>query len=146
MGKFPLLENLFKTTYFFKISLFLLLVFVNIIFPVYAFEDYVITTNGKLTDISVEDNSIIDVYPLITVMNDKNTLIVTPLKVGETRFCVLKNNKNICMFNVQVEENKTTINEVEGFEILSIDIPEEFDIVEEYLEIDEPPMFNAGNL
>lgn len=92
-----------------------------------AFEDCVITTNGKLTDISIEDNTIIDVCPLVTIMNNKNTLIVSPLKVGKTRFCVLKNNKDIIMFNVEVKENKTIIEDVKGFDILAIDVPfEEF--------------------
>ena len=100
-----------------------------------AFEDYIITTEGKLTDISIEHNDIIDVYPLITIMNDKNTLIVHPLKIGKTRFCVLKNNKDKVMFNVNVNEEKTTVDEVEGFDILGIDIPPG---LYEY-ELDTPP-------
>lgn len=100
-----------------------------------AFEDYIITTNGKLTDISIENNKIVDVYPLITIMNEKNTLMVSPLQVGKTRVCVLKNNKEKIMFHIEVEENKTTIKEVEGFEILSLDSPNE----EEFI-LDEPPM------
>ena len=100
-----------------------------------AFEDYIITTNGKLTDISIENNKIVDVYPLITIMNEKNTLMVSPLQVGKTRVCVLKNNKEKIMFHIEVEENKTTIKEVEGFEILSLDSPNEEDFI-----LDEPPM------
>ena len=100
-----------------------------------AFEDYIITTNGKLTDISIENNKIVDVYPLITIMNEKNTLMVSPLQVGKTRVCVLKNNKEKIMFHIEIEENKTTIKEVEGFEILSLDSPNE----EEFI-LDEPPM------
>ena len=50
-----------------------------------AFEDYLITTKGRLTDISIEDNTIVDVYPVITLMNDKNTLMVSPLAIGKTR-------------------------------------------------------------
>ena len=100
-----------------------------------AFEDYIITTNGKLTDISIENNKIVDVYPLITIMNEKNTLMVSPLQVGKTRVCVLKNNKEKIMFHIEVEEDKTTIKEVEGFEILSLDSPNE----EEFI-LDEPPM------
>ena len=92
---------------------------------VHAFEDCIITNNGKLTDISIEDNSIVNVYPLVTVMNEKNTLIISPLKTGKTRFCVLKNNKDIVMFNIEVTEDKTIIDEVNGFEILTLDIPEE---------------------
>lgn len=100
-----------------------------------AYEEYLIMTNGKLTDISIEDNTVVDVYPLITVMNDKNTLIVSPLKTGKTRVCVLKNNKNIVMFNVEVQENKTFINDVDGFDILSLDTPPSDDF-----ELDLPPM------
>ena len=101
----------------------------------YAYEDCIITNNGKLTDISIEDNTIIDVYPLVTVMNDKNTLIVHPLKSGKTRFCVLKNNKNISMFTVEVNEFNTTINAPEGFEVFTLDKPtDDFEF-----ELDEPP-------
>lgn len=106
-----------------------------------AFEDYIITTNGKLTDISIEDNTVVDVYPLITIMNDKNTLMVTPLKTGKTRFCVLKNNKEKVMFNIDVLENKTVIDDIKGFEILSLDIP----VQEEEFVLDEPPLLQGGN-
>ena len=101
-----------------------------------AFEDYIIMTDGKLTDISIEDNTIVDVCPLITVMNDKNTLMITPLKIGKTRFCVLKNNKEKIMFNIEVLEDKTIIDDVKGFEILSFDDPEG-----EKFELDEPPVW-----
>lgn len=107
--------------------------------PVFAFQDCIITNDGKLTDISIENNSIVDVYPLITVMNEKNTLIVHPLKEGSTRFCVLKNNKNIVMFNIKVEKDKTLIDEVEGFDILTIDTPDG-EPVEERFELDKPPV------
>lgn len=103
-----------------------------------AYQDCLITTNGKLTDISIEDNSVVDVYPLVTLMNDKNTLMVTPLKIGKTRFCVLKNDKEIVMFNVEIMTDKTSIDEVKGFEILSIDKPVEDE--GEELELDEPPI------
>lgn len=102
----------------------------------FAFEDYIITTNGKLTDISIEDNTMVNVYPLVTIKNNKNTLIVQPLKVGKTRFCVLKNNKEIVMFNIEISEDKTIINDVRGFNILSIDNPPVL------LELDLPPLLN----
>ena len=105
----------------------------------YAYEDYIITTKGKLTDISIEDNRVVDVYPLITIMNNKNTLMVTPLKEGKTRFCVLKNGKEKIMFNVNVTKEKTTIDEVKGFIIQTIDIPES-----DEFELDEPPTKLGG--
>ena len=108
----------------------------------YAFQDCIITNNGKLTDISIEDNTMIDVFPLVTVMNEKNTLIVHPRKVGKTRFCVLKNNKTISMFTVQVDEFDTFVNAPEGFEVLTLDPPtDEFEFT-----LDEPPFeVKTGN-
>lgn len=99
-----------------------------------AFQDCIVTTNGKLSDISIEDNSIVDVYPLVTLMNDKNTLMISPLKTGKTRVCVLKNNKEIVMFNIEVSQDKTNIEQVKNFEILTIDKP-----IEDELTLDEPP-------
>ena len=104
-----------------------------------AFEDYIITTNGKLTDISIEDNTIVDVYPLITVMNEKNTLMVSPLKEGKTRFCVLKNNKHKVMFDIEVFKNRTKISNPEGFTLLAIDDP-----ADEFPFLDEPPILKGG--
>lgn len=101
----------------------------------YAFEDYLIINNGKLTDIKIEDNSIIDVFPMITISNDKNILIVHPLKIGKTNFCALKNNKDVILFNVEVKEDETIINNVKGFDILSIDKPTNY----KEIQIDLPP-------
>lgn len=101
----------------------LLLILCISILPAQAFEDCVVSTDGKLSDISIEQNDIIDVYPLYTIMNEKNTLIVHPLKTGKTRFCILKNGKEIVMFNVEVTEENTVIDDVKGFDMLPIDVP-----------------------
>ena len=102
---------------------------------VYAFEDCIITSDGKLTDINIEDNTVIDVFPIITIMNEKNTLIVHPLKAGKTRFCALKNGKNLALFEVQANDVETIINAPDGFEVLTLDTPNnEFEF-----ELDEPP-------
>lgn len=106
-----------------------------VILPAQAFEDCVISTDGKLSDIKIEKNDIVDVYPLITVMNEKNTLIIHPLKEGSTRFSVLKNNKEKFVFNVHITQEKTVIDDVAGFDILQIDSPPE---VYDY-ELDLPP-------
>lgn len=106
-----------------------------------AFEECIITTNGKLTDIKIEDNTVINVYPLITVMNDKNTLFVKPLKVGETDFSVLKNGKHFQNFKVKVSEEKTVISEAKGYIVLSLDVPPNvFNFV-----LDKPPIIKKDN-
>lgn len=122
-----------------KIILILLIISLNI--PVFALEDCLVITKGKLTDIRIEDHNIIDVYPLTTLMNEKNTLIVHPIQTGKTHFCVLKNGKKIEMFNVEVKEDTTIIGEKNGFDILQIDCPPE---IYEY-ELDEPPVFVKGD-
>ena len=117
-----------------KKFLFLLCI---IILPAQAFEDCVIITDGKLSDISIEKNDIVDVYPLFTIMNEKNTLFVHPLKTGMTRLCVLKNGKDKVMFNIEVTEDKTNISEAKGFEIYAIDQPPESEVYN--FELDLPP-------
>ena len=117
-----------------KKFLTILLIFLSVT-SAFAFEDCIVVTDGKLTDISIEDNTIVDVYPQITIMNDKNTLFVHPLKAGQTRFCILKNNKNICMFNIIVNDIETIVNAPEGFEVLTLDSPDG----EKEFNLDEPP-------
>ena len=118
-------------------KIFTIISLIAFIMPVSAFEDCIISNDAKLTDITIEHNDIIDVFPLITLMNEKNTLIVHPMKVGSTRFGVLKNGKEKVIFNVNVTENETLIEPVEGFEILSIDCPPGY--FEYEYELDEPP-------
>ena len=100
---------------------------------VFAFQDCIIESDGKLTDISIENNTIVDVCPIFTIMNEKNTLYVHPLKEGQTRICVLKDGKQKVMFNIEITENETKIDDVDGFDILTIDEPPE------EIDIDEPP-------
>ena len=117
---------------------FLFLLFL-IILPAQAFEDCVIIGDGKLSDISIEKNDIIDVYPLFTVMNEKNTLFVRPLKEGTTRLCVLKNGKDIVMFNVEVTSDKTVISDAKGCDSFAIDSPPGLQSEIYEFELDSPP-------
>ncbi len=100
-----------------------------------AYEDCIISSDDKLTDINVEGNGIINVFSLITIMNEKNTIIVHPLKAGQSSFDLLKGEKERIRFNVKVTEDSTYIAPVKGFEILTIDCPPDFF---EY-ELDLPP-------
>lgn len=122
-------------------KLILILLFSMLSLPVFAFEDCIIITNGRLTDIKIQQNDIIDVFPLITIMNDKNTLIVHPLKEGSTKFTVIKNNKDKYLFKVNVTAESTVIDEVKGFDIFTVDCPP--GAYEYYFELDEPPYLNT---
>ena len=114
----------------------LFLVFTTMIVPAYAYEDCVLTTDGKLTEIVVENKALLQVYPVVTIMNEKNTLIIHPLQVGSTKFSVLKDGIDRVIFNVNITENETKIDEKEDFEILPLDIPPE--ILD--CDIDSPPV------
>ncbi|MBE7703843.1 MAG: hypothetical protein E7Z89_07330 [Cyanobacteria bacterium SIG28] len=96
-------------------------------------------TKGKLTDIRIENNQIIDVYPIVTIENKKNTLVVHPLKEGITCFTVMKNYKEKYLFHVNVTENETLIKEVDGFDIQVLDKPPTSEI--KGLLLDKPPIF-----
>lgn len=85
-----------------------------------AFEDIILSTDGKISNIKIENASIININPLTTIQNERNTLFITPVKTGETNFSLKKMNK-IYNFNVNVEENKTIISENETFEIIPLD-------------------------
>jgi len=119
-----------------ELQLFLFTVFILCFqTQVFALEDCIITTDGKMSDITIQNRNVIDIFPLVTIMNDKNTIIVHPLKIGETNFSLLKDNKEKFFFDVKVTREKTFVKDVDGFEILTIDCPP----TEEYFELDGPP-------
>lgn len=121
-----------------KILMFLLIIF-SMPCASYAFEDCIISADGKLTEIKLENNEIIDVYPIFTLMNEKNMLYVHPLKSGETGFSILKNGKDRYKFSVKVDAENTVIKGDECFDILTVDTPPE---AYEY-ELDAPPMIKG---
>lgn len=102
----------------------------------YAFEELVLSTDGKINNIKIENNSILNIELLRTINNEKNILFIIPNKTGKTSFSLSKNNK-IFNFNVNIDENNTEITEIEGFEIVSLDT---HPTILDY-EIDKPPVF-----
>ena len=117
------------------IKFFLILLIFVIPLQTKAFEECIISTNGKLTDIKIENNKVVDVFPLITIMNNKNTLFIKPIQEGETSFSVLKNGKHSYSFDVKITKDKTEVNEVKGFKILTLDYPPN----NKNFELDLPP-------
>ena len=103
-----------------------------------AYEDCIISSDGKLTDIKIKDESIIKILPIVTIMNEKNMYRIEPLKEGKTQVCVLKNDKDIIDFEVRVKPDETIVSEAEGIEFLTLDEPEEA------VELDMPPLLKEG--
>lgn len=105
------------------------------IMPVYALEDCIITSDTKMTDIEVENPDVIEVHTLVTVMNEKNTLVVHPLKIGKTSFSVMKDGVRV-NFKVNIDDYETEVESVNGYDVLPLDEPPEF--VD--CDIDRPPI------
>lgn len=100
-----------------------------------AFEDFVLSTGTKISNIKIKDTSVININPLTTILNEKNTLFIIPQKIGETSFSLQKDGK-IFNFNIVVKDNETIISENNEFEIVSLDThPQILDC-----EIDTPPV------
>ena len=106
----------------------------------HAYQDCILTSDEKLTDIQVGDETIVSVSPLVTILNEKNTIIIHPLREGETKVCMLKNEKNIIDLNIKVTQEETIVSESNGIDIFVLDEPEEI------FEIDEPPIFEEGEV
>ncbi len=101
-----------------------------------AFEDFILSTDGKVSNIKIEDPSVVNINPLTTILNEKNTLFIIPQKTGETSFSLQKEGE-VFSFNIKIDENETLINEIEGFELISLDThPVILDC-----EIDAPPVY-----
>ena len=124
------------------LKIFLIILLSAIPISVFAYQECLITADDKLSDIKVEHNDIIDVYPLITIMNDKNTLIVHPLKEGTSKFIVTKGKKDKLLFSVNVGKKETIIDHVDGVEIFQIDTPP---VMYEY-DLDEPPLIKSNEV
>ena len=104
-----------------------------------AFEDLILSSNEKMTDIKIENNQIINIHYLTTILNEKDTIFINPINIGETSFSLIKANEKYT-FNIKVDEDETFINNIEGFEIVSLDTPPQ--ILD--FEIDPPPVLNKA--
>ena len=100
----------------------------------FAFEDCVITTSEKVSEIKVEDDSILNARPLVTIENKKNIIFINPLSVGETKIYITRDNNQKATLEVKITETETIISQEDDFEIISLDMPPEV------LEIDLPPI------
>ena len=123
----------------------LTLLLLSICLQSHALEDYIITTDGKLSDIKIQDESIVEIIPLVTIDNKKNTIFVFPKKTGVTSFTIKKDSCENYLFHVKVEDNRTIISDIKGFKVIAMDNPPadfELDLPPEKLGdyLDSPPI------
>ena len=111
-----------KNRKLFKSLIFSLL----LILPVnFAFADSCIMISPEnITKVDCQDQSIVSVNILSTLMNDKKSLIVTSLKDGCTSLKIKLKNKT-CDYQVRVNTGKLEIKGDKTIKVLSVDLPPE---------------------
>ena len=80
----------------------------------FSFENYIITSENKITNVENKTPDIIDVKILTTIMNEKNTVIVECKKAGKGEF-VLTSRGMLDKFTVNSSEEKSTIVYPKGY-------------------------------
>ena len=118
-----------------KIILIFLIFFFT--FQAQAFEDVILSAEEKISNIKIEEDSIINVNHLTTIQNKKNILFILPKREGKTKLFLTKKNKQY-VFEIEVKKEKTYVEKKEDFEIVSLDTPPSFF---DY-QIDIPPIIS----
>ena len=99
----------------------------------YAYEDFLISVGDIVAQIKNNSPEIIDVKTQVTIMNERNLVIVTCLKEGIGKFSLMLENGKVEDFQVTVNKKESKIETSANFEIFTID-----DISKEW-ELDLPP-------
>lgn len=116
-------------------KIFLLLIFILLINPVQAYENYVIITDSPYRKVSVSDLNIVKVNPVYTLSNIKNAIIVSPVAVGKAKLSIDFFGK-IKTVDITVKKESTALKPQSGLEYYSIDNPPKG------LELPKPPVYS----
>lgn len=100
-------------------------------------QDYLITTEQKVDVFEVSNPEILSLSPFFTIFNEKNVLLLHPIKLGKTKFSiVLDTGSTTFEINVVPKSDKTPTHlKLGAFDVMLLDSPP---VLEEF-EIDIPP-------
>lgn len=99
---------------------------------VFAFDNYLLHTDKPVVKIISSDSNIITANVLVTVMNEKDTIIITPKKVGKAVLTFRFKDETI-EIPVSVRKFKTVFKKHPKFKFIKIDTPPQL------FQIDLPP-------
>jgi len=104
--------------------------------------DYLITTDENVKSSFVSNPDVVTLNPFFTIFNEKNVLLLHPLKVGKGCFTIFLEKSDVA-FDVVVKPSKTNPDikslDVNVFEIMPLDAPPNVE------ELDEAPsLINKG--
>lgn len=89
-----------------------------------AFEDYIIMSDFKIEKAYSNNNNIVEITPFYTIDNKKNTLILHSKNSGKTTV-VFETEKSKILMDVIVDEDKTTLSEIDGMQAFVLDVIDE---------------------
>lgn len=108
-------------------------------FKIHLGKNYLLSTQNIVETIAVSDSEIVNVSPFFTIFNEKNIILMQPLKTGKSNLTFFTDKGDIKFeVIVKIADPKEELPELqnENFELLLLDSPP---VIEE-LKIDEPPI------
>ncbi len=101
--------------------------------PAFAYEDFIISIGDTVAQIKNKNPELIDIQILTTLMNERDTIVVSSKKEGTGYFSIILENGRISNFKVDINEKNSEIQSKDKYNIFKID-----DIAKE-MELDLPP-------
>ena len=102
--------------------LLILLVCVAFIPKVFAFDNYVVHTQKPVNKVVSSDRNIVTANVLVTIMNEKDTILISPKKEGKA-FLIFEFKDETITVPVTVKKNRTVFKKNTGLEFVKIDSP-----------------------
>lgn len=88
-------------------------------------ENYIMMSNESITAVECSNCGVICVKPLATLMNEKKTIIITPVKDGSAEFKVKLKNRTLT-YKAVVKDGKIDFTGNRVIKIVPLDLPPEF--------------------
>ncbi|HNW26161.1 MAG TPA: pilus assembly protein N-terminal domain-containing protein [Candidatus Gastranaerophilaceae bacterium] len=108
-------------------------------FEIHLGKSYILSTQSIVETIAVSDSEIVNVSPFFTIFNEKNVILVQPLKMGKSNLTIFTGKGDVKFEitvkpSVKYEELPRLQNEI--FELLLLDTPPVIDEIK----LDEHPI------
>lgn len=99
---------------------------------VFAFDDYVVHTTKPVNKVVSSDRNIVTANVLVTIMNEKDTILISPKSEGKAILIFEFKDETITV-PVTVKKNRTVFKKNTGLEFVKLDPPPQL------FQIDLPP-------
>lgn len=90
---------------------------------VFAFEDYILTSDKPVISVSSSDESIVSVLPFFTIDNNKDTIIVKAKREGNAEITIKRYDKDVVV-KVSITPEKTVFQSGNDVTYFPLDTPE----------------------